>query len=134
MSEALQELAGYIEVKQPEAVVFATVAFGELTVVANLANLEALVEFLRDDASCRFSTLVDITAVDHPERAQRFDMVYHFLSMYRNHRIRVKVAVREDEMVPSIHELHPSANWFEREVFDMFGILFSGHPDLRRIL
>ncbi|MBL9046904.1 MAG: NADH-quinone oxidoreductase subunit C [Tabrizicola sp.] len=134
MSEALQELAGYIEVKQPEAVVSATVAFGELTVVANLANLEALVEFLRDDASCRFSSLVDITAVDHPERAQRFDMVYHFLSMYRNHRIRVKVAVREDEMVPSIHELHPSANWFEREVFDMFGILFSGHPDLRRIL
>jgi NADH-quinone oxidoreductase subunit C len=134
MSEALQELAGIIELKQPEAVVSATVAFGELTLVANLANLEALVEFLRDDASCRFSSLVDITAVDHPERAQRFDMVYHFLSMYRNHRIRVKVAVREDEMVPSLVDLHPSANWFEREVFDMFGILFSGHPDLRRIL
>ena len=105
-----------------------------MTLVANLAHLEALVEFLRDDASCRFSSLVDITAVDHPERAERFDLVYHFLSMYRNHRIRVKVAVRPDEMVPSIHALHPSANWFEREVFDMFGILFSGHPDLRRIL
>ena len=134
MSEALNELAGYIELKQPEAVVSTSVAFGELTVFANLANLEALVEFLRDDASCRFSSLVDITAVDHPERAQRFDMVYHFLSMYRNHRIRVKVKVGEDEMVPSLIELHPSANWFEREVFDMFGILFSGHPDLRRIL
>ena len=134
MSEALQELAGIIELKQSEAVVSATVAFGELTVVANLGNLEALVEFLRDDASCRFSTLVDITAVDHPERAQRFYVVYHFLSMYRNQRIRVKVAVREDEMVPSLVDLHPSANWFEREVFDMFGILFSGHPDLRRIL
>jgi NADH-quinone oxidoreductase subunit C len=134
MSEALTELAGIIALKQPEAVVSTQVAFGELTVVANLANLESLVEFLRDDASCRFSTLVDITAVDHPERAQRFDMVYHFLSMYRNHRIRVKVAVREDEMVPSLVALHPSANWFEREVFDMFGILFSGHPDLRRIL
>ncbi|WP_137112859.1 NADH-quinone oxidoreductase subunit C [Rhodobacter sp. SY28-1] len=134
MSEALNELAGYIELKQPEAVVSTAVAFGELTVVANLANLEALVEFLRDDASCRFSTLVDITAVDHPERAQRFDMVYHFLSMYRNQRIRVKVAVREEEMVPSLVDLHPAANWFEREVFDMFGILFSGHPDLRRIL
>jgi NADH-quinone oxidoreductase subunit C len=134
MSEALNELAGYIELKQPEAIVSATVAVGELTLVANLANLEALVEFLRDDASCRFSSLVDITAVDHPERAQRFDMVYHFLSMYRNQRIRVKVAIREDEMVPSLIELHPSANWFEREVFDMFGILFSGHPDLRRIL
>jgi NADH-quinone oxidoreductase subunit C len=134
MSEALNELAGYIELKQAEAVVSTTVAFGELTVVANLANLEALVEFLRDDASCRFSTLVDITAVDHPERAQRFDVVYHFLSMYRNHRVRVKVAVREDEMVPSLVAIHPGANWFEREVFDMFGILFSGHPDLRRIL
>ena len=134
MSEALQELAGIIELKQADAVVSSAVAFGELTLVANLAHLEALVEFLRDDASCRFSTLVDITAVDNPERAQRFDMVYHFLSMYRNQRIRVKVAVREEEMVPSLVGLHPSANWFEREVFDMFGILFSGHPDLRRIL
>lgn len=134
MSEALQELAGIIELKQADAVVSSTVAFGELTLGANLAHLEALVEFLRDDASCRFSTLVDITAVDHPERAQRFDMVYHFLSMYRNQRIRVKVAVREEEMVPSLVAIHPSANWFEREVFDMFGILFSGHPDLRRLL
>ena len=134
MSEALQELAGIIELKQADAVVSSTVAFGELTLVANLAHLEALVEFLRDDASCRFSTLVDITAVDNPERAQRFDVVYHFLSMYRNQRIRVKVAVREEEMVPSLVALHPSANWFERKVFDMFGLLFSGHPDLRRIL
>jgi NADH-quinone oxidoreductase subunit C len=134
MSEALQELAAIIELKQPEAVIASSVAHGELTLVANLANLEALVETLRDDASCRFSSLVDITAIDHPERSPRFDMVYHFLSMYRNHRIRVKVAVREDEMVPSLIALHPSANWFEREVFDMFGILFSGHPDLRRIL
>ena len=134
MSEALQELSGIIELKQANAVVSTQIAYGELTVVANLADLEALVEFLRDDASCRFSSLVDITAVDHPERAQRFDVVYHFLSMYRNQRIRVKVAVREEEMVPSLVDLHPSANWFEREVFDMFGILFSGHPDLRRIL
>ena len=134
MSEALQELAGIIGLKQADAVVSSSVAFGELTLVANLAHLETLVEFLRDDASCRFSSLVDITAVDYPERAQRFDMVYHFLSMYRNQRIRVKVAVREEEMVPSLVALHPSANWFEREVFDMFGILFSGHPDLRRLL
>ena len=134
MSEALQELAGIIGLKQVDAVVSSSVAFGELTLVANLAHLETLVEFLRDDASCRFSSLVDITAVDYPERAQRFDMVYHFLSMYRNQRIRVKVAVREEEMVPSLVALHPSANWFEREVFDMFGIVFSGHPDLRRLL
>jgi len=77
---------------------------------------------------------VDITAIDLPEREARFDVVYHFLSMYQNHRIRVKIAVGEDDMVPSIHLIHRSANWFEREVFDMFGILFSGHPDLRRLL
>jgi NADH-quinone oxidoreductase subunit C len=134
MSEALLELAALIELKQPEAVQASDVGFGELTLVVNLANLKSLVEFLRDDPACRFSTLVDITAIDNPERAQRFDVVYHFLSMYRNHRIRLKVAVREDEMVPSLTALHPAANWFEREVFDMFGILFSGHPDLRRIL
>ena len=134
MSEALQELAALIEVKQSDAVQSTSIAHGELTVIANLAHLESLVEFLRDDAACRFSSLVDITAVDLPERVARFDMVYHFLSMYRNHRIRLKVAVREDEMVPSIVDTYPAANWFEREVFDMFGILFTGHPDLRRLL
>lgn len=134
MSEALQDLAAKITAHHKDTVVSATVAFGELTLVAKLAKMEALAEYLRDDPSCKFSTLVDITAVDHPERAERFDVVYHLLSMYRNHRIRVKVAVDEEEMVPSLVALYPSANWFEREVFDMFGILFSGHPDLRRIL
>ncbi|WP_395539727.1 NADH-quinone oxidoreductase subunit C [Neotabrizicola sp. sgz301269] len=134
MSEALNELAGLIALKRPDAVLSSEVAFGELTVTTARSELEGLIEFLRDDTACRFSSLVDITAIDRPERAARFDVVYHFLSMYRNQRIRVKVAVREDEMVPSIIPLHPSANWFEREVFDMFGILFSGHPDLRRLL
>jgi NADH-quinone oxidoreductase subunit C len=134
MSEALEELAVHIALKQADAVVSTSVAFGELTVEVQAAGIEQLVEFLRSDSACRFSSLVDITAIDHPERAQRFDVVYHFLSMYQNHRIRLKAAVDEDEMVPSIHAIHPSANWFEREVFDMFGILFSGHPDLRRIL
>lgn len=134
MSEALQELAALIELKQPDAVVSSHIAFGELTVEVQPALIESFVEFLRDDPACRFSSLVDITAVDHPEREKRFDLVWHFLSMYQNHRIRVKAAVDEDEMVPSLVQVHPSANWFEREVFDMFGILFSGHPDLRRIL
>ena len=134
MSDALIELGNLIALKQADAVQSSSLAFGELTLIANLANIEALVEFLRDDGSCRFNSLVDITAVDYPERAARFEVVYHFLSMYTNQRIRVKVAVREDEMVPSIVSLHPSANWFEREVFDMFGIMFSGHPDLRRLL
>jgi NADH-quinone oxidoreductase subunit C len=134
MSEALEELAAHIGFKQPDAVLGSRVAFGELTLDVSLAYLEALVEFLRSDSACRFTSLVDITAVDHPNRAERFDVVYHFLSMYQNHRIRLKVAVGEEEMVPSLNGIHPSANWFEREVFDMFGILFSGHPDLRRIL
>jgi NADH-quinone oxidoreductase subunit C len=134
MSEALNELAAHLELRRSDAVGSVQVAHGELTVETPLSQLVSLVEFLRTDPACRFTTLVDITAVDHPDRPARFDVVYHFLSMYRNHRIRLKVAVRDDEMVPSISGQHPSANWFEREVFDMFGILFSGHPDLRRIL
>jgi len=133
-TEALTELGAYIAAKQADAVISVQVAHGELTLMVAPSALPALVRFLKTDPTCRFSSLVDITAVDHPERRARFDMVYHFLSMYRNQRIRLKAAVREDEMVPSITEAHPSANWFEREVFDMFGILFSGHPDLRRLL
>ena len=134
MSEALNELGAHIELKRPDCVVSWDVSQGELNVDVALPNINGLVEFLKTDRTCRFSTLVDITAVDYPERTKRFDVVYHFLSMYQNHRIRLRVAVREDELVPSITDVHPSANWFEREVFDMFGILFSGHPDLRRIL
>ena len=134
MSDALKELGAHIQMKRPECVLSWHVNHGELTVDVALNAIAALIEFLKTDPSCKFSTMLDITAVDYPERAQRFDVVYHLLSMYQNHRIRLKVAVREDEMVPSITAVHPSANWFEREVFDMFGILFSGHPDLRRIL
>ena len=134
MSEALTELGAIIALKHPDAVLVSAVTHGELTLTVALQHLEELVEFLRDDATCRFTSLVDITAIDYPDRPARFEVIYHFLSMYQNHRIRIRVAVRETDMVPSIHTLHPSANWFEREVFDMFGILFSGHPDLRRIL
>ena len=134
MSEALRELGLGIEAKRPDCVVSWDVSFGELTIHVAQSSLVDFVEFLKIDSTCRFSTLVDITAVDHPDREARFDVVYHFLSMYQNQRVRLKVAVREDDMVPSLTEVHPSANWFEREVFDMFGILFSGHPDLRRIL
>jgi NADH-quinone oxidoreductase subunit C len=134
MTEALNELGTQIAAKRPECVLSWDVCHGELNVDVAPANIAALVDFLKADATCKFSTLVDITAVDYPERTKRFDVVYHFLSMYQNQRIRLRVSVREDEMVPSIVDLHPSANWFEREVFDMFGILFTGHPDLRRIL
>jgi NADH-quinone oxidoreductase subunit C len=134
MSDALRELAAHIEMKRPNDVLSVQIAFGELTLDAVTPHIVDLVDFLRMDAVCRFSTLVDITAVDHPTREKRFDVVYHFLSMYQNHRIRVRVAVDEADMVPSLVGLFPCANWFEREVFDMFGVLFSGHPDLRRIL
>ncbi len=134
MFEALKELGAHIEVKRPDCVLGWSVDHGELNVEVSPTRIVGLVDFLRSDATCKFSTLVDITAVDYPERPKRFDVVYHFLSMYQNQRVRLKMAVREEDMVPSIVSVHPSANWFEREVFDMYGILFSGHPDLRRIL
>ena len=133
-TDMLDQLAEHISLRCKDAVLETHVAFGELTVIATLGNVPDLIEFLRTDSACRFSTLIDITAVDYPARPQRFELVYHLLSMYQNHRIRVKAALREDEIAPSLVKIHPSANWFEREIFDMFGILFSGHPDLRRIL
>ncbi len=132
--EALLELAEHIALRRESDVVSTHVAFGELTVNCTLSGVIELIEFLRNDATCGFSTLIDITAVDHPARPARFDLVYHLLSMYQNHRIRVKTQVREDEIVPSLIGVFPGADWYEREVFDMFGILFSGHPDLRRII
>jgi NADH-quinone oxidoreductase subunit C len=132
--EALEELALHIELKQPDLVASRRIELGELTLDVAAADLPALVEFLKADPQCRFASLVDITAIDAPGEARRFTLVYHFLSMYRNQRVRLRAPIRDEEIVPSIVELHPSANWFEREVFDMFGILFSGHPDLRRLL
>ncbi len=128
----LTELGATIAGKQP--VQAQLIAFGELTLTVGLSDLVGFVGFLKADPDCHFTSLVDITAIDHPADVKRFEVVYHFLSMYKNHRIRVKVAVGEADMVPSIIAVYPAANWFEREVFDMFGILFSGHPDLRRIL
>ena len=133
-SEGLVKLKSYIETKLPESVVSSKLVNGELTVSIVLSSLVTFMEFLKTDQHCNFSTLVDITAVDYPNRENRFELVYHYLSMYRNQRIRVKMEVNEDHIVPSIVDIFPASNWFEREIFDMFGILFSGHPDLRRIL
>lgn len=134
MSEALMELGTRLEMQEPEAVLSFEVTHGELTVNVAPSAIVGFVERLKSDRNARFSTLVDITAVDYPSRAKRYDVIYHFLSMYQNHRIRLRVSIREEDMVASIVGVHPSANWFEREVFDMFGIIFTGHPDLRRIL
>ncbi|MEL6596153.1 MAG: NADH-quinone oxidoreductase subunit C [Pseudomonadota bacterium] len=134
MMDALQELGTHIELKRPDCVLAWDVTHDELNIDVAPSSLTGFVEFLKADRTCQFSSLVDITAVDYPSREKRFDVVYHFLSMYQNHRVRLRVSIREEDMVPSIIDTHPSANWFEREVFDMFGILFTGHPDLRRIL
>ncbi|HQY45111.1 MAG TPA: NADH-quinone oxidoreductase subunit C [Paracoccaceae bacterium] len=131
---SVEDLCATISAARAADIVDTKIAFGELTVTVRLEALVNFIDWLRLDPACKFSTLVDITAIDHPERPARFDVVYHFLSMYKNHRIRVKTWVAEDQMVPTLTTIHPTANWFEREVFDMFGILFSGHPDLRRIL
>ncbi len=132
--DALRDIGELVAARMGDAVISTEMAFGELNLTVTAAHIVDLVDFLRSDPNCKFSTLVDITAVDYPQRPARFDVVWQFLSMYRNQRIRLKAAVREDELVPSIIKVHPSANWFEREIFDMFGVMFSGHPDLRRIL
>ncbi len=135
MSAELLELAELITEKMPNAVLSSHVnKVGELVVNTVPDRIADFVELLKMDRSCKFSTLIDITAVDYPGREERFDVVYHLLSMYTNQRIRLKLSVHEDGVVPSVTETHPSANWFEREVFDMYGVMFSGHPDLRRIL
>jgi NADH-quinone oxidoreductase subunit C len=111
-----------------------SVAFGELTLTVGLDDLIESVTYLRDDPSCLFVCFIDLTAVDYPSREKRFDVVTHLLSPKHNRRIRVKVATDEETPVPSLSALYPAADWFERETYDLFGVFFSGHPDLRRLL
>jgi len=112
----------------------AIVAFGELTLEAKLRDIVELVTFLRDDPELQFISFIDICGVDFPQREKRFDVVYHLLSPRKNCRIRIKVATDTETPVPSISDVFPGATWFEREAYDLYGILFSGHPDLRRLL
>jgi NADH-quinone oxidoreductase subunit C len=132
MDEALNELGAYLHERlAPKAW---RVALGELTLEVARDEIPRVIEFLRDDPNCRFGCLIDICGVDYPEHEERFEIVYHLLSPWLNRRIRVKTRTDAQKPVPSIVSLHPSADWFEREAFDLYGILFSGHPDLRRIL
>ena len=134
MTENLSELLSSVELKIKDKIVHSEIINNELSIVVNPTSIVKFVEFLMVDNECQFSTLIDITAVDYPAKLKRFTIVYHFLSMVQNQRIRISANISEGEVVPSIIALHPSANWFEREVFDMYGIFFSGHPDLRRLL
>ncbi|WP_075288691.1 NADH-quinone oxidoreductase subunit C [Pararhizobium arenae] len=134
MSEVLNELSGYIREMRGALVSDAVIAFGELTLTTTADSIIELLTFLRDDPRCGFVNFTDICGVDWPQRAERFDVVYHMLSPKQNLRIRVKLATGEDQPVPSACSVYPGADWFEREAYDMYGILFTGHPDLRRIL
>jgi NADH-quinone oxidoreductase subunit C len=134
MDEALNDLAAYIREKLDGQIGDAVIAYGELTLTVESADIVAVLNFLRSDVQCQFISIIDICGVDYPSRARRFDVVYHLLSPRQNQRIRVRVMADEDTLVPSVTEVFPGADWFEREAYDLYGILFSGHPDLRRIL
>ena len=134
MAGSLQELGAYIAAKLGDAVIGQKIEFDELTVDICAVDIVTVLTFLRDDAECGFICFTDICGADYPEREKRFDVVYHLLAPYRNRRIRVKLQVDEETQVPSAISVFPAANWYEREVFDLYGVLFADHPDLRRIL
>lgn len=133
-AEKIGTLKDHVQAAESGKLVAMTSRLGELTIETRRADLLELLIFLRDDQKCLFQTLVDICAVDYPEDKERFEVVYHLLSMRKNHRIRVKVRTGEDTPVPSAVRVFPAANWYEREAFDMYGVLFSDHPDMRRLL
>jgi NADH-quinone oxidoreductase subunit C len=130
----LEGLSSHIDAKLPGTIQGRIIALGELTLAVAPTDIVHVLTALRDDTQCLFEVLIDICGVDYPEREKRFDVVYHLLSPRRNQRIRIKCEADEDTAVPSAVEVFPAANWFEREAYDMYGILFSGHPDLRRLL
>ena len=110
------------------------VAFNELTISVDIAKIVDVVKFLKTDSNCRFVSFIDVTAVDYPGREQRFDVVYHLMSPVLNTRIRLRGHASETTQVPSIIGVFPGADWFERETYDLYGVIFTGHPDMRRLL
>jgi NADH-quinone oxidoreductase subunit C len=130
--EALDQLASKIAGALPDAVISSKVAVGELTINVMPFDLIGVLTFLRDD--CDFKVLIDVCGVDWPAREKRFDVVYHLLSLTKNRRVRVKVETDESSAVPTAVSVFPAAGWYERETFDLYGVVFDGHPDLRRIL
>jgi NADH-quinone oxidoreductase subunit C len=134
MDDQLETIAAKLAVAVPGAVLKSVFALGELTVIVDSARITEVLQFLRDDPAAEFVSIIDILGADYPDRENRFDVVYHLLSPKWNRRVRVKVATDEQTPVASATAVYPGADWFEREVYDLFGVLFDGHPDLRRIL
>jgi NADH-quinone oxidoreductase subunit C len=134
MDETLHKLGEIIAGALPGSVLGHRLAHSELTITARALDIVKVVTFLRDDERCQFWCLIDVTAVDWPGREKRFDVVYHLLSPKQNLRIRVKIEVDETTPVPSIIGVFPGADWFERETYDLYGVIFTGHPDMRRLL
>lgn len=134
MDDSLRDLAEHIATAEPHAVQKWEIRHGELALFAVREHIVSLIKFLRDDSQCRFETMIDLCGVDYPERRERFEVVYHLLSMRLNQRIRVKIMTDANTAVASIVDLFPCAEWFEREALDMYGILFAGNTDLRRLL
>lgn len=134
MSGRVEQLAAHVAQGLHNRLVAANIRLDELTIDVRRDEIVEVLRFLRDDPGCLFEILIDICGVDWPRREERFDVVYHLLSPRLNQRIRVKIRTDEAHPVPSTVALFPAANWFEREAYDLYGILFSGHPDLRRIL
>ncbi|MGI9521634.1 MAG: NADH-quinone oxidoreductase subunit C [Hyphomicrobiaceae bacterium] len=133
-SEVLSDLVDYLGSRFGAILVESAVAHGELTITVVPREIRSVLKLLRDDARCQFEVLIDLCGVDWPARENRFEVVYHMLSPRLNQRIRVKTCANEIDPVPSVIEVYPVADWFEREAYDMYGILFSDHPDLRRLL
>jgi NADH-quinone oxidoreductase subunit C len=134
MTRTLEALAEHVAAALPDAVLGSEIRYGELCCRVIREALPRVLRFLRDDEQCRFDVLVDICGVDYPGRVQRFEVVYNLLSMAQNQRIRLKLETDENTPVPSVVGLYNSAGWWEREAWDLYGIAFAGHPDLRRIL
>lgn len=132
-NEFLTDLAEHI-VEEADGALSFSIEKGEVVIMAARENICSVLQFLRDDSECQFKILISLCGVDYPNREKRFEVVYNLLSISQNNRIRVKIAAAENELVPTVTKIFSTAGWFEREAWDLFGIFFDGHPDLRRIL
>ena len=130
----LLDLKAYVAERLGDKLDSAEMKFDELNLTTSAENIISVLRFLRDDVQTQFISFIDLCGVDYPEREMRFEVVYHLLSPRQNMRVRLKLSTNAETPIPSVVEVYPGADWFEREAYDLFGILFTGHPDLRRLL